>query len=117
MYIAWCHVSFATLLFGWHSFPFLCLSVSVSLTRALSSLSRRPDENSSIDEVAAWLVSLGFTQHIGVFFKAKFDGKKLLAANEKQLTKMMKSGDDVVMLMRALATSRVQGSSHFSDDA
>ena len=57
------------------------------------------------------------TQHIGVFFKAKFDGAKLVQASEKQLRKLMKSEDDVIMLMRALAQSRIVGSSQFSDEA
>lgn len=76
-----------------------------------------PEEGSSVDDVAAWLVSIGMTQHIGVFFKAKFDGKKLLQASEKQLRKLMKSEDDVIMMMRALAQARVVGSSQFSDEA
>ena len=77
----------------------------------------RPTADSSADDVAAWLVSVGMTQHIGVFFKAKFDGKKLLQASEKQLRKLMKSEDDVIMMMRALAQARVIGSSQFSDEA
>lgn len=83
---------------------------------AASSVAR-PTEASSIDDVAAWLVSVGMTQHIGVFFKAKFDGAKLVQASEKQLRKLMKSEDDVIMLMRALAQSRIVGSSQFSDEA
>jgi hypothetical protein len=77
----------------------------------------RPHEGSTTDDVAAWLMSLGMTAHVGVFFKAKINGAKLLSLNEKQLRKLVKDEDDVIMLMRGLAQSRIRGSTAMSDDA
>jgi len=61
-----------------------------------------PSESSSIDDVATWLASLGMSKYIGKFYSAKYDGKKLHRANEKQLRKLVKNEDDYRLLVRAL---------------
>ena len=39
---------------------------------------------------------------LGKFYSAKYDGKKLHRANEKQLRKLVKNEDDYRLLVRAL---------------
>lgn len=61
-----------------------------------------PSSSSTVDDVVAWLASLGLAKYAGGFYKAKFDGRKLHKANEKQLRKIVKSEDDYVLMVRAL---------------
>mmetsp|Transcript_35727 Transcript_35727/g.93386 ORF Transcript_35727/g.93386 Transcript_35727/m.93386 type:complete len:1264 (-) Transcript_35727:548-4339(-) len=61
-----------------------------------------PSVGSTVDDVVAWLASLGLAKYAGGFYKAKFDGKKLHKATEKQLRKIVKSEDDYILMVRAL---------------
>lgn len=61
-----------------------------------------PSMSSTVDDVVAWLASLGLAKYAGAFYKAKFDGKKLHKATEKQLRKVVKNEDDYILMVRAL---------------
>lgn len=61
-----------------------------------------PSPTSTVDDVVAWLASLGLAKYAGGFYKSKFDGKKLHKATEKQLRKIVKSEDDYILMVRAL---------------
>ena len=61
-----------------------------------------PSMSSTVDDVVAWLASLGLAKYAGGFYKSKFDGKKLHKATEKQLRKIVKSEDDYILMVRAL---------------
>lgn len=61
-----------------------------------------PGDSSSVDDVVAWLASLGMARYAGAFYKAKMNGAKLHKANEKQLRKLVKSEDDYRLVVRAL---------------
>eukprot|EP00038_Savillea_parva_P002259 m.112345 g.112345 ORF g.112345 m.112345 type:complete len:1310 (-) comp10779_c2_seq1:47-3976(-) len=61
-----------------------------------------PSSSSTVDDVVAWLASLGLAKYAGGFYKAKFTGRKLHKATEKQLRKIVKSEDDYILMVRAL---------------
>lgn len=61
-----------------------------------------PSSYSTVDDVVAWLASLGLAKYAGAFYKAGFNGAKLHKATEKQLRKVIKGEDDYILLVRAL---------------
>ena len=61
-----------------------------------------PGDSSTVDDVVAWLASLGMARYAGAIYKGKFDGKKLHSANEKALRKIIKQEDDYRLVVRAL---------------
>eukprot|EP00040_Diaphanoeca_grandis_P032118 m.193634 g.193634 ORF g.193634 m.193634 type:complete len:1246 (-) comp32511_c1_seq1:49-3786(-) len=61
-----------------------------------------PSNQSTVDDVVAWLASLGLAKYAGGFYKSKIDGAMLHAASEKQLRKFVKSEDDLRLMIRAL---------------
>ena len=61
-----------------------------------------PAESSTVDDVVAWLASLGMARYAGAIYKGKFNGAKLHKASEKQLRKIIKNEDDYRLVVRAL---------------
>lgn len=61
-----------------------------------------PSDSSTVDDVVAWLASLGMARYAGAIYKGKFDGAKLHKASEKQLRKIIKNEDDYRLVVRAL---------------
>jgi hypothetical protein len=73
-----------------------------SLHGASPQKSLVPGDSSTVDDVVAWLASLGMARYAGAIYKGKFDGKKLHTANEKALRKIIKQEDDYRLVVRAL---------------
>lgn len=73
-----------------------------SSRRPPAPITLMPSDSSTVDDVVAWLASLGMARYAGAFYKAKMDGKRLHKATEKQLRKLVKSEDDYRLMVRAL---------------